>query len=174
MPIAAASPYETLDTTHPTSLSLGFLTSGLAQAPFTRITVGDLVTDSHASVGCSLLDYDGDGDPDVCVVGLLRNWLYRNDGNFQFTKVTTGPIVRDVADSDAGVWADFDNDGFLDLYVCNLDYSAGLLPEPNFLYRNQGNTNAWIMIRFVGTVSNRAAIGARLRVPRPRRRLGQR
>ena len=36
--------------------------------------------------------------------------------------------------------------------------------EPDFLYRNNGNTNSWITFKLVGTVSNRSAIGAKVRV----------
>jgi hypothetical protein len=98
---------------------------------FTPITIGEIATDSYTSFGCSLVDYDGDGDPDVFVANMLANCLYRNDGGFQFTKVTTGPVVTDAADSDAGVWADFDNDGDLDLFVTNWE-----APAADFFYRN--------------------------------------
>jgi len=36
--------------------------------------------------------------------------------------------------------------------------------QANSLYYNDGNTNGWIVLRLVGTVSNRSAIGARIRV----------
>ena len=35
---------------------------------------------------------------------------------------------------------------------------------PNHLYRNNGNGNAWIQFKLVGTASNRAGIGAKVRV----------
>jgi hypothetical protein len=34
----------------------------------------------------------------------------------------------------------------------------------NLLYRNNGNSNAWLKVKLVGTVSNRSAIGAKVRV----------
>jgi hypothetical protein len=34
----------------------------------------------------------------------------------------------------------------------------------NLLYHNNGNTNAWLKVNCIGTVSNRAAIGAKVRV----------
>src|SRR5204863_6109196 len=54
-----------------------------------------------------------------------------------------------------------DNDGFLDLFVSN---GWGTKSENNFLYRGNPNTNAWINFKLVGTVSNRSAIGAKVRV----------
>jgi hypothetical protein len=59
-------------------------------------------------------------------------------------------------------WGDYDNDGFLDLFV-----SQGYFePEPhtNLLYHNNGNANAWLNVKLVGTRSNRSAIGAKVRV----------
>ena len=39
--------------------------------------------------------------------------------------------------------------------------------EPNFLYRNDaaanGNTNDWLLVRLIGTASNRSGIGAKIR-----------
>lgn len=35
--------------------------------------------------------------------------------------------------------------------------------DPNLLYRNNGNANAWLLVRLIGTVSNRSAIGAKVR-----------
>jgi hypothetical protein len=43
--------------------------------------------------------------------------------------------------------------------------NGGAIPEAqkNFLYRNDGNSNHWIKVRCVGTLSNRSAIGAIVR-----------
>lgn len=53
---------------------------------------------------------------------------------------------------------DYDNDGDLDILVLNLN------ARPRLLRNDGGNRNHWIMIRLKGTVSNRDAIGARVRV----------
>src|SRR5438552_18836701 len=52
---------------------------------------------------------------------------------------------------------DYNNDGFLDLFV------AGGYSGKNLLYHNNGNSNAWLEVKCVGTVSNRSAIGAKVR-----------
>ena len=33
----------------------------------------------------------------------------------------------------------------------------------NFLYHNEGNANAWLKVKLVGTVSNRDGVGAKVR-----------
>jgi hypothetical protein len=85
--------------------------------------------------------------------------LLHNNGDGTFTKITTGSLVNDGGNSAGCAWADYDNDGFLDLSVANWQGS-----RPNFLYRNNGNTNHWLKVRCVGTASNRAGIGAKVRV----------
>ena len=78
-----------------------------------------------------------------------------------FTKIATGSPVNDLGYSAGCAWGDYDNDGFLDLFVSNGWITKS---ENNFLYRNNGNSNSWITFKLVGTVSNRAAIGAKVRV----------
>jgi hypothetical protein len=78
--------------------------------------------------------------------------------------VTEGAVVSDGGRSWGCGWADYDNDGDLDLFVANgLWHSTPLPPEPGFLYRNDGGTNHWLVLRLVGTASNRSAIGAKVR-----------
>jgi len=36
--------------------------------------------------------------------------------------------------------------------------------QPHFLYHNNGNSNHWLRVRCVGTISNRSAIGAKVRL----------
>src|SRR6185295_13126499 len=85
--------------------------------------------------------------------------LYHSNGDGTFTKVLTGSLVNDGGNSAGCAWADYDNDGFLDLFVGNWQGS-----RPNFLYRNNGNSNHWLKVRCVGGASNRDGIGAKVRV----------
>jgi len=119
-------------------------------------------------------DYDNDGfidlfvatgncypDPNNCV--LRPNLLYHNEGDGTFKKVTEGPVVNDLVTQCPGAsWGDYDNDGFLDLFVSQ--GSAWPTPQTNLLYHNDGNANAWLNVKLVGTRSNRSAIGAKVRV----------
>jgi len=134
-----------------------------------RVDEGPLVSDQASSTGAAWGDYDNDGDLDLFVANGLgeRNSLYRNDGDGLFVAVVDSPPAQDRGRSYSCAWTDFDNDGALDLLVANGGWDGeGSMPagEDNFLYHNEGNNNAWIVIRLEGTQSNRAAIGAKVRV----------
>ncbi len=108
-------------------------------------------------------DYDNDGwlDLFICRGGggnATTNLLYHNNGDGRFSLVTAGSVSTDSGLSLTCAWGDYDNDGFLDLFVTT---RAGY---DKLLYHNNGNSNHWIMIKLVGTASNRSAIGAKVRV----------
>ena len=113
------------------------------------------------------IDYDNDGFLDLCVSGYTSgNKLFRNLGDGTFAPVTTGSLVNERPLNNAGTyemaWFDYDNDGFLDLYVMNGHDSTSIWTA-NQLYRNNGNENAWLTVKLVGTTSNRDAVGAKVR-----------
>jgi hypothetical protein len=84
--------------------------------------------------------------------------LYHNDGNGGFTQITDTSLTTDYGHTQCAAWCDYDNDGFLDLFV------GYCYDEPNSLYHNDGNSNGWLLLKLLGTKSNRAAIGAKVRV----------
>lgn len=148
----------------------------LGDGTFTRITNGIIVNEppykntltvfADGSLGCAWGDYDNDGWLDLYVgneggpghVPIVVNWLYHNNGDGTFSKITTGSPVNEYSDSWGVTWGDYNNDGFLDLFASRGDGRG------NYLYRNNGNSNHWLTVRLVGTASNRAAIGAKVRV----------
>jgi hypothetical protein len=126
--------------------------------------VSGIETDAAYGTSCAWGDYDNDGFLDLfqCRQRGQNNLLYHNNGDGTFTRVTEGSIVNDGGNSPGCAWADYDNDGFLDLIVSNGAFVGG--SQNNFLYRNDGNGNRWLKFRLVGGPSNRAAIGATVRV----------
>ena len=129
---------------------------------FAAITTGPVVSESGQFFGAAWADYDNDGFLDLFVAKLGgNNVLYRNQGDGSFGKIIRGSLGNDSGESVGCAWGDYDNDGFLDLFVANGGLNA---QQRCFLYRNNGNRNAWLKVRCSGTVSNRSALGAKVRV----------
>ena len=86
--------------------------------------------------------------------------LYRNLGNGRFVDVSAraGAAIRTENLGRGCAFGDFDNDGDVDVIVNNLD------GPPSLLRNDGGNRNNWIMIKCLGTRSNRSAIGTRVKV----------
>ncbi|HET6892201.1 MAG TPA: VCBS repeat-containing protein, partial [Pyrinomonadaceae bacterium] len=95
------------------------------------------------SGGVAILDYDGDGLPDVYLVNGStlaavegrekppRAALYRNLGNWKFEDVTSKAGVANERWGSGAAVGDYDNDARPDIYVTNFGVSR--------LYRNNGN-----------------------------------
>jgi hypothetical protein len=81
--------------------------------------------------------------------------LLHNQGDGTFAAVSCGSLTSEI-NFTACAWADYDNDGALDLILTTI---AG---QKNVLFHNNGNSNAWLIVRPIGTVSNRSAIGAKV------------
>jgi len=129
---------------------------------FTRITTaGPIVTDVGASHGCAWGDFDNDGDLDVYVArdNNQINRYYRNNGDGTFASVTTGDFVTRVQSDWSCAAGDMDRDGDLDLFVPVRNTAVGNL------YRNDlAPGSHWLELRCTGVISNRAALGARVRL----------
>ena len=119
-------------------------------------------------------DFDNDMDVDLymgCRSGArnLANKYFDNNGDGTFTEVTghggegpVGPGLQFGA-SESAITADYDGDGFMDIAISNgLYFYPVSLGGEDTLIRNQGNANHWIELDLNGTVSPRAAIGAKV------------
>ena len=117
-------------------------------------------------MGAAWGDFDNDGYLDLFVANAYNqaDFLYHNERDGTFTRIYDGDVVDHTGTGMGAAWADLDNDGFLDLFVANYSEGPGM---PNDLYRNDakanGNSNGWLLVRLVGTASNRSAIGAKIR-----------
>jgi len=123
--------------------------------------------------GTLFVDFDNDGWPDLFIAnghvypevdskGLnstfrerkLLYWNARN-GKFKDVSLEGGSGLTVPFNSHGAAAADFDNDGSVELLVNN-SY------DPPSLLKNLGERGNWILVKLVGTKSNRDAIGARV------------
>jgi hypothetical protein len=105
--------------------------------------------------------YLGTGDPDLGT--LIPNRMFRNAEGKLFQDVTTSGGFGHLQKGHGVSFADFDNDGDQDVHEDMGGAFAGDLAR-NVLYENPGNQNHWIKLKLEGTKSNRAAIGARIKL----------
>jgi hypothetical protein len=136
------------------------------------------VNRKYLGFGVDFFDFDNDGWADILLANghvyaqiAKRNLhlkyrqpkvLYRNLGNGRFEDVSAkaGPAMLAENLGRGCAFGDFDNDGDVDVLVNNLD------GPPTLLRNDGGSGHRSILVKCVGTKSNRSAIGARVRVTR--------
>jgi hypothetical protein len=127
-----------------------------------------------ACMGSNFGDFDNDGYLDVYLgTGrpeyrfVVPNVLLKNVGGRRFEDVTTSSGTGHLQKGHGVAFADWDRDGDPDIFL----EAGGATPGDrahNALFENPGHGNHWLTVRLVGTRTNRAAIGARVRVDLPR------
>lgn len=136
---------------------------------FTAVVDDPAVTQWADSEGVAWGDFDNDGYLDLFVTTCCNqnDLLFHNERDGTFTRMDEGDIANHGTAGSGCAWADLDNDGFLDLFVSSDPFTSTAPAEENYLYRNDakanGNNNSWLLVRLVGTASNRSAIGAKIR-----------
>jgi enediyne biosynthesis protein E4 len=123
--------------------------------------------------GTLFVDVDNDGWPDLFMANghvypeiegkslsasfRQRKILYWNQHNGKFKDISleAGPGITTPFNSHGVAAADFDNDGAVEILVNNSHDAPSLL-------KNYGTHENWILLKLMGTKSNRDAIGARV------------
>ena len=126
--------------------------------------------------GTEFFDYDNDGDKDLFVANghlfpqldranlgtsyAQTNQLFENlgDGTFAEVSQVSGEGLKIKKVSRGASFGDYDDDGDLDIFVLNIN------DRPTLLRNDGGNENNWLMVKTIGTESNRDGIGARIEV----------
>ena len=140
------------------------------------IEAGLGVVNRYVEWGAGMPDLDNDGLPDLVyatghiypqVEQYLKHYpyrgptmIFRNRGRGRFQDVTqqSGPGATTPHSSRGAAFGDFDNDGDVDILIMNMN-------EPPALLRNDyRGTHGWIKVKLEGKKSNRAGLGATVRV----------
>lgn len=116
---------------------------------------GDLDNDGYLDF------YLGTGDPDFTT--LVPNRMFKNIKGTHFVEVTKTSRTGHLQKGHGVSFADYDRDNDLDLFI----QMGGAVDGDRFrniLFQNPGTENSSITLKLVGDKSNRAAIGARIKV----------
>lgn len=124
-------------------------------------------SDNGCSFSSSFSDFDNDGDLDLIVTngfcnGVIKNYLYLNDGLGNFTKDQTSIGEYQTPCSFGTAWGDINNDGFQDLVVANCQNNSQSPFANNDIWINEGNEYHWLKIKLKGSISNASGFGAKV------------
>ncbi len=124
------------------------------------------------AMGANFGDLDNDGFLDMYLGtgtpsfgALMPNIMLKNDAGRRFLDVTEATGTGHLQKGHGIAFVDIDNDGDEDVVLNN----GGAVPGDSYgesLFENPGagSGNHWLSLRLVGVKSNRAAIGAKIRV----------
>ncbi len=123
-----------------------------------------------ATMGCNFGDFDNDGfldfylgtgAPDLNI--LVPNRMFKNVGGQRFAEITASSGTGNLQKGHGVSCADWDRDGDVDLFIEMGGVTMGDRYH-NILFQNPGQGNHWLTVKLVGVKTNRAALGARIKV----------
>lgn len=124
---------------------------------FTDVTEAAGIRATRFGIGAASGDIDNDGFPDLYLLNVDGNQMYRNLGDGRFEDISNLSGTDDDSWSVSATFFDYDRDGWLDLFVANyVDYTPesnktctqlgrdycnpqSYNPVPDRLFRNLGN-----------------------------------
>ena len=123
-----------------------------------------------ATMGCNFADFDNDGwldfylgtgDPNLAL--LVPNRMFKNVRGSRFAEITGTSGTGHLQKGHGVACGDWDSDGDVDIFI----ETGGAVNGDkyhNVLFQNPGQGNNWLTVKLTGKKSNRAAIGARIKV----------
>ena len=116
---------------------------------------GDLTNDGYLDF------YLGTGDPQLSM--LVPNRLFKNVGGKRFAEITASSRTGHLQKGHAVAIGDWDRNGTADIFI-QLGGAVQGDRYHNVLFQNPGQGNNWLNVKLIGKRTNRAAIGARIKV----------
>jgi hypothetical protein len=110
--------------------------------------------------------YLGTGEPNFAT--LIPNRMFRNVVGRRFAEITASSGTGHLQKGHAVACGDWDRNGTLDVFI-QMGGAVNGDRFRNILFQNPGQGNNWLNVKLVGKKTNRAAIGARIKVVTPAR-----
>ena len=137
---------------------------------FEDVTVPAGLTGVYASMGSNFGDLDNDGYLDFylgtgepSLATLIPNRMFKNVEGKRFAEITGSSGTGHLQKGHGVAIGDWDNDGDNDIFV-EMGGAVDGDKYHNILFQNPGQKNHWLTLKLVGKESNRAAIGARIKI----------
>jgi hypothetical protein len=105
--------------------------------------------------------YLGTGDPSYAT--LVPNRMFKNVAGRRFAEITGTARTGHLQKGHGVACSDWDRDGDVDVFIQTGGAIRGDAYH-NVLFENPGQGNHWLTVKLVGKKTNRAAIGARIKV----------
>jgi hypothetical protein len=105
--------------------------------------------------------YLGTGDPTYDM--LVPNRMFKNVDGKRFAEITATAGTGHLQKGHGIACGDWDRDGNVDIFM----ETGGATPGDRFhnvLFQNPGQGNHWLTVKLIGKKTNRAALGARIKV----------
>jgi transposase len=116
---------------------------------------GDFDSDGYLDI------YLGTGEPNLAT--LIPNRMFKNVAGRRFAEITATSGTGHLQKGHGVACGDWDRDGDTDLFV-QMGGAVNGDKYHNVLFENPGQRNHWLTLKLVGKRTNRAAIGARIKV----------
>jgi hypothetical protein len=123
-----------------------------------------------ATMGSNFADFDNDGFLDFYLgTGESNLWflrpsrMFKNVAGARFAEITGSSRTGNLQKGHGVACGDWDRDGDVDLFI-EMGGAVNGDRYHNILFQNPGQGNHWLTVKLVGVKSNRAAIGARIKV----------
>jgi hypothetical protein len=122
------------------------------------------------TMGSNFADFDNDGFLDMYLgtgepeyATLIPNRMFKNVAGRRFADITASSGTGTLQKGHGVACGDWDRDGDIDLYL----EMGGAVPGDkyhNILFQNPGQKNHSLTVKLIGQKTNRAAIGARIKI----------
>ncbi|HEY2785198.1 MAG TPA: CRTAC1 family protein [Fimbriiglobus sp.] len=154
----------------PTGMDVTRLYRNLGGKKFQDVSAETGVDNVFSTMGSNFADFTNDGyldfylgtgDPSFAM--LVPNRMFKNVAGKSFAEITTTAGTGHLQKGHGVACGDWKRDGNVDLF----EELGGAVPGDryhNVLFLNPGHGNNWLTVKLVGQKTNRAAIGARIKV----------